>query len=214
MNTPATPVPAPSETLGSRVRALAIAGGFALVLLIPKILNIRKDERSWTAFRVLLACAGAGLVILPLSLWNSWLAAIAGLLIFLLAILLPPAAPAFDLDAKARELGALVVVNGGQFRPRNALPISINFFVGAENVWALDSQLRTVLVIPVAGVSALQVRSSSEGWSLQITWMDYLGEFSYRGIFAEHLATVAETTIRGILRPAQPVLPRARAAGA
>jgi hypothetical protein len=214
MTTTANPAAAQQESLSARLRNFAIGALFVLVLLVPKILNVRRDERSWTAFRILLAIAGAGLVILPLSLWNSWLAAIAGLAMFLTAILLPPAKPLFDVDEKAKELGALVVVNGGEFQPRNAAPVAVQFFVGVDNIWALDSHLRPLLVIPVSGISALQAEEIRRGWVLRISWMDYVGEFSYHGIFAEHLARVAESTIRSVMRPSLPVLPRSRAAGA
>lgn len=214
MSTPANPINAQPETLGARLRNAAIGALFALVLLIPKVLNVRRDERSWTAFRILLAVAGAGLVILPLSLWNSWLAALAGLALFLTAILLPPAKPLFDVDGKARELGALVVVNGGEFQPRNAHAVAVQFFVGADNIWALDSRLQPLLVIPISQISALQVQDGKPGWVVRIAWMDYVGEFSYHGIFAEHLAEVAESTIRSVMRPTLPVLPRGRAASA
>lgn len=214
MTTTASPAAAPQESLSARLRNFAVGALFALVLLVPKILNVRRDERSWTAFRILLAIAGAGLVILPLSLWNSWLAAIAGLAMFLTAILLPPAKPLFDVDEKAKELGALVVVNGGEFQPRNAAPVAVQFLAGMDNIWALDSHLRPLLVIPVSGISALQAEEIRRGWVLRISWMDYVGEFSYHGIFAEHLARVAESTIRSVMRPSLPVLPRSRAAGA
>jgi len=49
---------------------------------------------------------------------------------------------------------------------------------------------------------------------LRIAWAGHAAEFSYGGIFAEHLARVAESTIRSVMRPAFPVLPQRRAAGA
>src|SRR5580698_754343 len=107
---------------GVRLRNLAIGAMFAAVLLIPKLLHIRRNAQSWMAFRIFLGFAGAALVILPLSLWNSWLAAIAGLAMFLAAILLPPAEARTDPDENARELGALVVVNGGKYQRGNRAP--------------------------------------------------------------------------------------------
>jgi hypothetical protein len=47
-----------------------------------------------------------------------------------------------------------------------------------------------------------------------MTWADQTAEFFYRGIFAEHLARVAETTLRGVMRPSLPVIPQHRAASA
>ena len=110
-----------------------------------------RDERSWTAFRVLLGIAGAGFVILPLAFWNSWLAAIAGLAMFLTAALLPPAIATVTADDKAREFGALVVVNGGKTRMSNGVAVPVRLLVGTENIWALDLHLQTRLMnlVPV-----------------------------------------------------------------
>src|SRR5271169_1571702 len=110
------------ERTGARLRNLMIGALFAAVLLIPKLLHIRRNAQSWMAFRVFLGFAGAALVILPLSLWNSWLAAIAGLAMFMAATLLPPAKTHPDLEEKARELGALVIVNGGKYHAAEASP--------------------------------------------------------------------------------------------
>jgi hypothetical protein len=49
-------------------------------------------------------------------------------------------------------------------------------------------------------------------WTVRVRRTDQIEEFSYRGIFAEHFARVAESTIRGVMRSSLPVLPRARAA--
>jgi hypothetical protein len=214
MDTTATPATTPEETLGTRLRNIAIGALFALVLLVPKLLYVRRDARSWMAFRILLALAGAALVILPLSLWNSWLAAIAGLAMFLASILLPPAKPATRVDDKARELGALVVINGGEYQPRNAPAATVQLFAGTERIWALDSGLQPLLEIPVSEISSVHAEGIDAQWVLRIRCMDRLFEFSYRGIFAEHLARVAESTIGSLVRPALPVLPRSRAAGA
>src|SRR5579859_1189614 len=106
MSTAPTTAASQHEGTRSRLRHVLIGALFALVLLIPKLLRIRNNAQSWMAFRIILAFAGAALVILPLSLWNSWLAAIAGLAMFLAAILLPPAKLNTSANDKARELGA------------------------------------------------------------------------------------------------------------
>jgi len=49
---------------------------------------------------------------------------------------------------------------------------------------------------------------------LRVRRTDHAEEFSYGGIFAEHFARVAESTIRGVMHSTLPILPRARAAGA
>jgi hypothetical protein len=199
---------------GARLRNLVIGAMFTAILLIPKILHIRRNTQSWMAFRVFLGFAGASLVILPLSLWNSWLAAIAGLGMFLAAILLPPAKPKNVSGDKARELGALVIVNGGKYQPGNAAPAPIQLFVGAGQIWALDSHFQPLLVIPAAEITSANALQKKDHWILQVRWSDKAAEFSYRGIFAEHLARVAESTLGSVMHTPLPILPRSRAASA
>ena len=216
---PATAV-SQEEGTGARFRNLLVGALFALVLLIPKLLRIRRNPQAWTAFRVFLGFAGAALVVLPLSLWNSWLAAIAGLAMFLAAILLPPAESHLIPDEKARELGTLVVINGGKFRPANAAPVLVQLFVGADNICVLDAQLQPLLVIPVAEIttaSSVPTQASSHAknrWILQVRWSDQSADFSYQGVFAEHLARVAQTTLGSVIPAPLPILPRSRAASA
>jgi hypothetical protein len=201
---------------GARLRNLVIGAMFAAVLVIPKILRIRRNAQSWMAVRIFLGFAGAALVILPLSLWNSWLAAIAGLAMFLAAILLPPAEPRTIPEEKARELGALVVVNGGEYEPGNGAPAFVQLFVGAERIWALDSQFQPLLVIPAAEIisaNAIQAQAKNH-WILQVHWSDNAAEFSYQGIFAEHLARVAASSLGSMVHSPLPILPRSRAVGA
>jgi hypothetical protein len=202
------------EGTGARLRNLVIGALFAAVLLIPKILHIRRNAQSWMAFRIFLGFAGAALVILPLSLWNSWLAAIAGLGMFLAAILLPPAKSHHVPDDKARELGALVIVNGGKYQPGNAAAAPVQLFVGAEHIWALDANFQPLLVIPAAEITSANVLQKKDRWILQVRWSDKAAEFSYRGIFAEHLARVAESTLGSVMHTPLPILPRSRAASA
>ena len=206
------------ESSFARLRNLMIGALFAAVLLIPKLLRIRHNSQSWMAFRFFLGFAGAALVILPLSLWNSWLAAIVGLAMFLTAILLPPAKSHPDPDEKAAELGALVIVNGGIYHHGNASPASVKLFVSASHIWVLDSHLHSLLEIPAPAITsavALPARKKDR-WVLQVRWADNAVEFFYNGIFAEHLARVAETTLAGVVQMHSPlpVLPRSRAASA
>jgi hypothetical protein len=214
MDTTANAAATHQETFVARLQKVAIGVLFALVLLVPKILLIRRDERSWTAFRILLGLAGAGFVILPLAFWNSWLAAIFGLAMFLTAALLPPAQPTTLVDDKAKELGALVVVNGGNCQMESGIFGPVRLFVGPDKISVLDPQFRPVLAIPTAEITSVHSEEARDLWLLRIRWANHLQEFSYTGIFAEHLARVAETTIRNVIRTPLPVLSRSRAAGA
>jgi hypothetical protein len=209
-----TSIPATQESVSSRLRNAAIGSLFALVLLLPKLLNLRRDRRTWLAFRILLAFAGASLVILPLSLWNSWTAGIAGLALFLAAILLPGAKPDTTVSDTASQLGALVVVNGGEYQPGNAQLAPVQLFVGAERIWALDAHMHPLLVVPTAQISSATAAESAGDWILRVRWAEHTGDFHYRGIFAEHLARVAESTLRSVMRQPLPVLPQKRAATA
>jgi hypothetical protein len=202
------------ESFAKGLRQLAVGALFALVLLIPKILHVRRNPRSWLVLRIFLGVAGAALVVLPLGLGTSFVPAIVGLAMFISAILLPPAKPDTNADDKAHELGALVVVNGGRFQPGSAPSASVQLFVSAESVWVLDRSFQPLLEIPVSEITAACAEQSEESWRLRMTWASHTAEFSYGGIFAEHLARVAESTIRNVMRPALPVLPQRRAAGA
>ena len=214
MSTTSSPAQTQPETTGAKLRNAAVGALFVLVLLVAKVLQVRRDPRSWMFFRIFLGVAGAALVVLPLGLGPGFAPAVVGLVMFIGAILLPPAKPAANVDDKARELGALVVVNGGRFQPGSASSAAVQLFVGAESVWVLDRRLQPLLEIPVSEITAACAEKSGESWRLRMSWGSRTSEFSFGGIFAEHLARVAETTIRSVMRPALPVLPQRRAASA
>ena len=214
MSDTSNPALSQPEGLGKKLRQLAVGTLFALVLIIPKILHVRRNPRSWMLFRIFWGVAGAALVVLPLGLGTSFVPAIVGLAMFISAILLPPAKPDTNAGDKAHELGALVVVNGGRFQPGRAASAAVQLFVSAESVWVLVRSFQPLLEIPVSEITAACAEQSEESWRLRVTWASHTAEFSYGGIFAEHLARVAESTIRSVMRPALPVLPQRRAAGA
>ncbi len=214
MSTTSTPIARQQETVAARLRNFGLSAVFALVLLLPKLFNLRRDRRSWVAFRIVLAVAGASLVILPLSLWNSWHAGIAGLALFLAAILLPDAKPDTTLADTAARLGALVIVNGGDYQPADTQPLAAQLFICPERIWALDSHLRPVLVIPTSQIASATAAESAGDWILRVRWDEHTADFHYRGIFAEHLARVAESTLRSVIHATLPILPQKRAATA
>lgn len=198
----------------ARFRNVSIHLLFALARFAHNLLHLRRNPRSWQLFRVVLGLAGAALVILPLSLWQSWTAGIVGLAMFTAAILLPPANTETPASCKARQLGAHLVLDGGKYQPGNAPAAAVQIFVGPENIWALDSHLQPLLVIPVPQITSVRAEESAGRWNLQIRWLDRTAEFSYRGIFAELLARAAETSLRAALPAAPPAAPKRRAAGA
>src|SRR6267143_3383617 len=93
MTTTSSPALTQQESLGKRLQNGAVGILFALVLLIPRLLHLRRNPRSWRLFCIVLGIAGAALVILPLGLGNSYVYALVGMVMFLAAILLPPATP-------------------------------------------------------------------------------------------------------------------------
>jgi hypothetical protein len=210
------PGPANSQPQGSggTLHRVLIGALFAVILLVPKFLHVRRNTRSWLLFRILLGIAGAALVILPIGLSNGYFVPLAGLAMFVLAILLPSAKPGMNADHKAHELGALVVVNGGRFKVGDGPSFAVQLFVGAEYVWVLDSRFQSILKIPVGEITAARAEDSHGRWFLRIDWANKTAAFAYRGVFAEHLACVAESTIHSVTRPALPVLPQRRAASA
>ncbi len=214
MSTTSRPALTQQESFGKKLRNAAVGILFALVLLIPRLLRLRRNPGSWRLFCILLGIAGAALVILPLGLGNNYAYALIGMVMFIAAILLPPAKPVMSADDKARELGALVVVNGGQYRSQNSAARSVQLFVGAESISVLDSTFQPLLVIPVAAITLARAEKSGKYWLVRVVWPDHTAEFSYSGIFAEHLARVAESTLCSMMRPALPVIPQARAASA
>ncbi len=214
MSSASNPALSQPEGFGKRLRHLAVGVLFALVLLIPKLLHLRRDARSWMLLRIFLGVAGAALVILPLGAWSSYAPAIVGLTMFVSAILLPPAKPVTNADDKARELGALVVVNGGRFKLSDSSSFAAQLFVGSEHISVRDSHLRSFLEIPVSEITSAQTEESHSRWLLRVNWGNKTAAFAYDGVFAEHLARVAESTIQSVMRPALPVLPQRRAAGA
>jgi hypothetical protein len=214
MSAASNPALSQPETLGKRLRHIAVGTLFALVLLIPKLLHLRRNPRSWMLFRIFLGVAGAALVIVPFGAWSSYAPAVAGLIMFVCAILLPPPKPDTNAGGKARELGALVIVNGGRFKLGDASSFAAKLFVGAEHISVRDSRHQSFLEIHVSEITAAQAEESNGRWFLLVNWANKTAAFAYDGVFAEHLARVAETTIRSVMRPALPVLRQRRAAGA
>ena len=69
-------------------------------------------------------------------------------------------------------------------------------------------------MIPAAEITSANALQKKDRWILQVRWSDNAAEFSYRGIFAEHLARVAESTLGSVMHSPLPILPKSRAASA
>jgi hypothetical protein len=214
MSTTPTAIAAEEAKFLPKVRGFLGAALFLALRRFPRLLQLLRNESSFAVFRFALACFGAALVVLPLSLWKGWMTAIFGLVLFIVAILLPPAETESSTDRKARELGAQTVVSGGEYQPGNAPAASVRLFISPEHIWALDAHFHPLVVIPVAEISRLRLEPASGGWLLQARWGDHKAEFSYNGIFAERFARLAEESILAANPSAANVVRKQRAAGA
>ena len=214
MSTTPTAIAAEAAKFLPRLRGFLGAAFFFALRRFPRLLQLHRNESSWALFRVALACLGAAVVVLPLSLWNGWITAIFGLVLFVVAILLPPAQLESSTDRKARELGAQTVVSGGDYQPGNAPVASVRLFISPEHVWALDSHFHPLVVVTIPEITRMRVEPAPNGWLLQVRWGDHKAEFSYQGIFAERFARLAEESILAANPSTANVVRKQRAAGA
>lgn len=214
MSTTPTTLTATAETWLQRSKSFLGAAFFLFLQRSPRLLRLHRNEKSWTLFRVALGLGGAAVVVLPLSLWNGWITASFGLVMFLTSILLPPAETESATDRKALELGAQTVVSGGEYQPQNIPAVRAQLFITPEKIWALDKNLEPLIAIPMADISGLRVQPFMDRWLLRVSWPENRAEFFYTGFFAERLARLAEESIRAAVSISIPVTTKGRAARA
>jgi hypothetical protein len=208
----------------ARWRHSAADSIFQVSRAFPKLLAFRSTPGAWTALRVLLGIIGAGLVVLPLSLWNAWAFAPVGLVLFLLAVLLPPIRQDRGTAEAIQQLGAYLVLDGGRLAcgslsPENGQPCAVNLYLTHTRVWALDPELRPVVVIPADEINVVTAFPSRDDWTLRVSWQNGSAEFSFAGLFAERRARLAEQGLRHLVHSSeqpleQPQRAKSRAAGA
>jgi uncharacterized membrane protein len=108
----------PWRAAAARLRRGALWVIFALVLMIPKVIRLRRQRRAWNLVRILMAFAGAAMLTFGAARGHALALLVAGVLMLLFALLLTPARSEFSsassIDARARELGALITVDGVQ----------------------------------------------------------------------------------------------------
>lgn len=204
MSTTPTTITAEEAGLLQRVRNVIGAAFFLFIQRFPKFLQVYRNEQSWTLFRIAMGCAGAGLVILPLTLWNGYFTALFGLTLFVLSILLPPAELESATDRKARELGAQTVVSGGEYQPGNGPARNAHLYISPSHTWALDKHFDPLVVINTAEIYSLEVLLLDDRWVLRVRWAEHKAEFLYKGIFAERFARLAEESLRQANLATQP----------
>ena len=210
----------PAEAVSglARFRDSAADSLFQVSRAFPKLLALRSTPSAWTAFRVALGVIGAGLVVLPLSLWNAWAFAPVGLVLFLLAVLLPPIRQDRGTAKAVQQLGAYLVLDGGRLACGPLSP-TVNLYLTQTRVWALDPDLRPVVVIPAEEINVVTAFPSQDNWLLRVSWQNGSAEFSFAGLFAERRARLAEHGLRHLVHTSelrieeQPKAARAKAAG-
>lgn len=202
------------ESMAARLRQAASGAAFAAVQLAPKVKQLRHNSSAWFAVRLILGMLGAALVVLPLSFGYFLILPILGMALFLAAVLLPPSPHEASDEEIARELGARWIVEGGDYQAGSVLGFPAKIFVGTQDVWVLDPLHRTLVVIPVAEIASANAEETDGKWAFRICWPGGEALFAYDGMFAGHLAKIAQDTIRGVMHRPEPPKPMARAAGA
>lgn len=165
--------------------------------------------------RLFLGLGGAALVLFPIASGSGYVLSVVGLVMFIVGILLPPAQRRTTLEGKARELGAVVVVDGGRYRPPDSSSsVPVQLFVAGDRISVLDAKFRLLLEIPTAEITSFLALEEGKSWFLEVFWSAHGAEFSYRGSSAERLARGAENAIRNVAPAPAPLVPQRRAASA
>jgi hypothetical protein len=193
---------------------------FTAILIIPKIRALRRKIWEWSAVRLLVAALGCLLGWRYRHAQGGLVDLVFGIALMAFGLLVRAKPQAKSVDAQARELDALVVLNGGAFIPHGAdRPARIvSIFVNPDRLFVVDEREHTLEEIPMVRVRELEARpvtspcepeAEAQTWDLTITWESNemrTARFRYDGVFAEHLARVAENSVRNLLRKELPVL--------
>jgi len=207
----------PREPIRTRARRLALAALFTIILLIPRLRRLRRRPGGWLAFRAVVGLAGAAL------LWRfardgaGAASLVAGIVLLAFAALVRARPEKKSADDVARELGALVVVNGGDFSAAGNAHHHVNIIVNPEHLVVMTSTFEPLAEIPLARLRQISTSPAGanghrggEAWELKLDWESggpQEARFHYQGTFAEHLARVAGQTITTVWKKNLPVLP-------
>jgi hypothetical protein len=201
----------PEKSPGLSLKRAAIGILFFLILLIPRVRRLRRRVRLWTAIRISSGLAGLALVWLFFHGKGAGFIA-GGMLLVLLGLLVRATPVRKSLDDRARELGALAILNGGVLISSGEPPCPVNIFSSGERL-TVENDERTLLEIRLDKVQRCTVRALEAGegkpWELEIEWGSpdpKTARFRFAGFFAEHLARVAETAIENLRRKDLPIL--------
>jgi hypothetical protein len=103
------------------------------------------------------------------------------------------------VDAKAGELDALVVLNGGWYQHPSGKQVDARIFVTSERLHILDGTFRELLLIPASEIKTVRITGSGSERTLLLESRSGKAEFRYRGFFAEHLAEITRRTVESRL---------------
>jgi hypothetical protein len=212
-NTTQTVVPM-SVRLWRGIRKAALSVLFAAIMVIPGVRRLRRKVWEWSAVRILVASVGCLLGWRYKHANGGIVDLVVGVALMAFGLLVRAKPEAKSVDAQARELDALVVLNGGAFIPAgNEQPSRlVRIFVNPDRLFVVDEHEHALEEIPLVRVRELAARpvpvsddseAEAQTWDLAITWESKemrTARFRYGGFFAEHLARVAETTVRNVLR--------------
>ena len=208
----------PRPTFGQWAKQAGLFMLFGTILMIPRIRRLRRRVWAWTCVRLAAAAcatwlgwrykhAGAGVASLAASL-----------LLFAFSLLVRAKPKVKSTDALTDELSALIVLNGGIFlQSPDSTPIQpAQIFVHPEQIIVLGPCERRLLEIPLAKVRNLAAHpvpngagEGAEPWEVEVNWVadaPCTTTFHYDGAFAEHLARVTESTLRGQWKKELPVI--------
>jgi len=129
-------------------------------------------------------------------------------------VLLPPLRQDRGTPQVIEQLGAYLVLDAGRFSSGTEESPSVDFYLSPTRIWALDDQLRPVVVIPAGEISMATAFPSQSDWILRVRWQEHSAEFVFDGLFAERRARIAEAGLRHLIHQVEPSRTRAKAAGA
>jgi hypothetical protein len=179
---------------------------FAMVLLIPKLNRLRRRRGLWNLIRLVTSLAAMAVLAIGVDRGLGAAPVVVAAAMLLFALLAKPERQRISIDARRRELGALVVVDGGLYAEGAGNRRRVKLFIAADRVWVLDRDLQVLLELPCGRIRAQSVESSGDRWSFLLECGDEKREFVYEGVFAEHLARVAAAMVRSQMQRELPVL--------
>ena len=214
------PIAPATARLWHAIRKAALSVLFAAILIIPKVRRLRRKIWEWSAVRLVVAGLGCLLGWRYKHANGGLVDLIVGIALMAFGLLVRAKPQTKSVEAQARELDALLVLNGGAFIPHGAERPSrlVSIFVNPDRLFVIDEREHRLEEIPIVRVRELVARplplagepeAEARTWDLEITWESNemrTARFRYDGVFAEHLARVAETTVRNLVRKDLPIL--------